>query len=306
MPVIVKFDAVSAPTRTYHDLGHLLESVGGAGSAEWDRIATLNCSHLGLSELPAALPAGLRVLNCNVNRIQRLPAALPAGLRELHCRTNNLRALPALPAGLRVLNCAHNRLRALTTGSAALPRGLTHLFCDRNRNLAELPASLSACALEVLDCSETVVERLPPMPDSILHIRCRHSQVCHIPSLAGCLRLRELDCRRAGLVALPALPDSTAFRRLDCSENMIRRIDPLPPWTVELTCNFNRIAALPPLPEFLEHLDCGDNRIEELPPLAHTRLTVLRTAVNYIKELPPLPATLAPENVKAGGYLGGA
>jgi Leucine-rich repeat (LRR) protein len=292
MPVIVKFDSVSSPTRTFHDLAHLLEEVGGAGSATWDSIAALNCSHLGLGELPAPLPTGLRILNCNVNRIQRLPDALPAGLRELHCRTNNLRALPALPAGLRVLDCAHNRLRALTSGSAALPRGLTHLFCDRNRSLAELPVSLSKCALEVLDCSETVVRRLPPLPASVLHIRCRRTQVEHIPSLVACTKLRELDCRRAALAALPALPDSTAFSRLDCAENMIRRIDFLPPWTVELVCNFNRLSALPALPEFLERLDCGDNRLESLPILAHTKLKVLRADMNYIKTLPPLPETL--------------
>ncbi len=87
-----------------------------AGIEHFTALTTLNCSLNWLTELPAALPAGLTNLDCSNNSLTALPA-LPTGLKNLYCEDNQLSVLPTLPSGLTYLRCSVNRLTALSSSA---------------------------------------------------------------------------------------------------------------------------------------------------------------------------------------------
>jgi len=88
----------------------------------------------------------LEELYCGVNLLTELPATLPAKLKILYCQTNLLTELPALPSGLTALNCGENQLTALPV----LPSGLLNLYCGQNRLTA---LDISGLSLYRLRCS---------------------------------------------------------------------------------------------------------------------------------------------------------
>lgn len=62
-----------------------------------DTIEAINCTGIGLVELPDPLPANLNTLNCAYNNLTALPAKLPTGLKFLNCEYNKVTVLPDLP-----------------------------------------------------------------------------------------------------------------------------------------------------------------------------------------------------------------
>lgn len=107
-------------------------------------------------------------------------------------------------------------------------------------SLDELPYFLN---LEVLECVENNLSKLPEFPSHLVRLDCSMNQLKALPNLPA--TLEELSCAVNQLSVLPSLPSSLKI----------------------LYCNFNQLTSLPVLPTDLEYLACGSNSINCLPEL---------------------------------------
>ena len=102
--------------------------------------------------------------------------------------------------------------------------------------------------------------------------------------------MMNLDLSFKNLTTLDGI-DLTGVTELDCSNNQLTSLPPLPKTLKELYCSNNQLTSLPPLPETLEILYCEYNQLTSLPPLPET-LEELICFNNQLTSLPPLPETL--------------
>lgn len=107
--------------------------------------------------------------------------------------------------------------------------------------------------------------------------------------LAG---ITGLDCSSNCLTSLPNnLPENFVF--LDCYDNFLVELPPLPKSLKELSCPKNTLATLPELPAGLTSLICYNNGLTSLPKGLPENLIILECSNNNLKELPdPLPPRL--------------
>jgi len=102
-------------------------------------------------------------------------------------------------------------------------------------------------------------------------------------------RLELLDCSQNQITFLPPLPQFLVT--LNCSLNDITYLPDLPIFLTNLNCSMNQITSLPSLPVNLIGLDCQVNKISILPSLP-SEMMFLICGYNNIKIMPPLPLTL--------------
>ena len=100
----------------------------------------------------------------------------------------------------------------------------------------------------------------------------------------------KLDIFNRGLTTLDGI-DLTGVTIIDCYNNQLTSLPPLPETLEKLDCSNNQLTSLPPLPETLQELICTNNQLTSLPPLPET-LEILYCSGNFLKSLPPLPETL--------------
>jgi hypothetical protein len=81
------------------------------------------------------------------------------------------------------------------------------------------------------------------------------------------------------------------LKELDCSHNLIMKLDNLPLGLKKLICSNNKISQLDFLPETLEYIDCSHNEITHLDDLPNG-LIYLECSHNSIITLNSLPITL--------------
>ncbi|MDD3363843.1 MAG: S-layer homology domain-containing protein [Syntrophomonas sp.] len=117
----------------------------------------------------------------------------------------------------------------------------------------------------------------------------------NITSLAGLENfegtgLTELNCENNQLTVLPPLPQGLTW--LYCWGNRLTSLPELPDSLVGLYCWDNQLSSLPTLYPNLLYLDCRNNQLSSLPTLP-TNLTWLFCYDNYLSSLPYLPNTLS-------------
>src|ERR1043165_472471 len=118
---------------------------------------------------------------------------------------------------------------------------------------------------------------------------------CEVANLEGLQYFRNLDslnCSQNKIVQLSPLPNSLTY--LDCSSNYyyLNSIPQLPGNLQEFICGYNySIHVLPPLPGSLTFLDCGYDSLVSLPALPAS-LTSLYCGEGFLTTLPDLPVTL--------------
>jgi uncharacterized repeat protein (TIGR01451 family) len=121
--------------------------------------------------------------------------------------------------------------------------------------------------------------------------------------------LLNLDCYNNLLTSLPPLPQSLLYldctnnqltnlpmlpnslKHLDCFDNQLNALPSLPGSLTHLQCSFNQIAQLPTLPNELEFLSCRNNQLINLPTL-NDSLKTLFCSINQLSSLPSLPNSL--------------
>ena len=77
--------------------------------------------------------------------------------------------------------------------------------------------------------------------------------------------IKKLDLSSKGLTYLPSLERFKNLEVLDCEENQLTSLPPLPSSLRILYCGNNRLTTLPPLPSYLQDLYCENN----LLPFSH-------------------------------------
>ncbi|WP_051081596.1 gliding motility-associated C-terminal domain-containing protein [Cytophaga aurantiaca] len=101
--------------------------------------------------------------------------------------------------------------------------------------------------------------------------------------------LQELDCHENYIAFLPPLPITLKF--LKCYKNILTSLPSLPNILVYLDCSENLLTSLPILPVPLFWLDCGMNQLKTLPVLPDP-LIELSCEINQLQTLPVLPGLL--------------
>lgn len=107
-----------------------------------------------------------------------------------------------------------------------------------------------------------------------------------------CFAVENLQILNVGSSAIQDLTGIQYFdnlQNLDCHDNLLETLPPLPPTITILNINYNFFASLPDLPPNLAQLYCSNNMITSLPPLPSS-LNILSCAYNLISSLPPLPS----------------
>jgi len=102
-----------------------------------------------------------------------------------------------------------------------------------------------------------------------------------------------INCSNNNLTELPPLP--TSLQKLFCHNNFITELPPILPTSLQiLYCYNNKLTELPPnLPNSLQILHCYDNKLTELPTILPYSLQKLHCYDNNLTELPTtLPPSL--------------
>ena len=100
--------------------------------------------------------------------------------------------------------------------------------------------------------------------------------------------LDTLNCANNNLTSLPPLPGGILY--LDCSMNQLTSLPPLPPMLLILNCYANQLTYLPNIPSSLDGLDCSYNQLITIPQLPDTMFNVLYINNNNISCLTNLPS----------------
>jgi hypothetical protein len=101
----------------------------------------------------------------------------------------------------------------------------------------------------------------------------------------------SLSCPGGNIYDLTGIQYFDNLQGLDCSQNNLSFLPPLPNALQSLDCEENNLSSLPALPASLQQLSCWGNNISYLPtPLPN--LTFLNCSFNPLYTLPPLPATI--------------
>ena len=128
-----------------------------------------------------------------------------------------------------------------------------------------------------------------------------------ITDLTGILKftnLQTLDCSNNNLSTIVPLPASLLYLRCydqgknamcinpQSGTNCLMSLPPLPSNLLQLNASDNCLISLPDLPASLTSLVVDNNQLTSLPKLSGTQLTTLSVNTNNLTSIPPVPSTL--------------
>ncbi len=126
-------------------------------------------------------------------------------------------------------------------------------------------------------------------------LNCSGQNIADLTGIGYFVNIAELDCCNNQLTALPPLPAGLII--LNCLGNQLTALPPLPAGLIILNCSGNQLIAMPKLPAGMVILDCGDNQLAALPQLP-AGLVSLACFQNQLTVLPSLPASLSTLNCR--------
>jgi len=151
-----------------------------------------------------------------------------------------IKALPAMPASLIYFSCWGTDS---TTTFPLLPEGLKTFLYTYAPSL----------------------RTMPPLPNSIVNIKCWE----------------------VGLSSLQSLPAS--LKRFEfVLDTFLTSLPPFPSGLTTIICHSNKLASLPALPPLLDSLHCGTNALRTLPSLLPASTRYLNCSNNQLAYLPYL------------------
>jgi hypothetical protein len=162
---------------------------------------------------------------------------------------------------------------------------VTNLDCSNSmvENIKYIPNTL-----KILRCEDTKIKTLPELHEGLEELYCFNTSITTLPKLPTTLRV--LNCGSCKLTKLPELPNSlTHLYCVDCS---LSNLPELPSNLEVLACNNNKLINLPELPNSLINLACYDNELINLPPLPKKNFIRLECFLNKFMVLSKLPDTL--------------
>jgi hypothetical protein len=161
---------------------------------------------------------------------------------------------------------------------------------------------------------QTIEEYFTQFPDDVEEINVKFNSK-HLPDLLRFYKLKTLNCYNNQLTSLPPLPSTLKILR--CHQNQLTYLPPLPSTLKMLWCYKNKLTYLPRLPYTLKILWCCNNQLTYLPHLQST-LEILWCSNNKLTYLPSLPYNLTflksynnlffdyyikPENMSIASYI---
>ena len=255
-------------------------------------LTEINCNNNQLTELPDTYFSNFSKLKkffCSRNRLTHLPlfSTLSQSFHHLNCDHNEITEIPEFPSTLQYFSCTHNKLTRIPFLSnkfvffsckdnalTEFPEGIEtciHLFnfnCSNNR-LSSIAEGIVHCkSLKFFYCENNKLQYMPLLPENLTGLFCRNNQLETLGnSLSLALHsLQELNCGKNKLTELPS---------------------PLPSPLIKLDCEENRLLHLPPLPLSIYEVNCERNFLKELPSIAHlSKLRRLNCKNNALRALP--------------------
>jgi len=177
-----------------------------------------------------------------------------------------------------------------------------------NLNLTNLSGIQYFDHLALLNCSNSNVQTIPKLPNSLEHFNCQDNNLSMLPDLPS--TIHSLYCAENQLTSLPVLPIN--LKNLEIGWNNIINLPALPnsletfiseynyhiilPQTlpsslITLECMHDSLDMMPILPSSLKSLSFYNNQLSSLPVLPDS-LESLEVSYNNIAVLPALPNTM--------------
>ncbi|XP_074861934.1 leucine-rich repeats and immunoglobulin-like domains protein 1 [Carettochelys insculpta] len=197
-------------------LTFLLAALAGPGSGSEPRCASrctcaaqlLDCSHLGLTEVPRDLPTWPVYVNLSYNKLTEIDpstfAELP-NLREVRLSNNELTAFPALSSPSRIVSLYlhHNRIRSIQASQLKPYVALETLDLSSN-DITEIRSGCFPQGLPIkeLNLGSNRISTLEPgafdgLSRSLLTLRLSKNRIAQLPVKAFKLpRLTQLELNR--------------------------------------------------------------------------------------------------------------
>jgi hypothetical protein len=125
-----------------------------------------------------------------------------------------------------------------------------------------------------------------PAVVNAVSIYCGYSNITDLTGIQYFDGLDTLDCNDNSLGTLPPLPAGLVY--LDCHQTLLTVLPVLPDSLVYLACLMNQLTTLPALPGSLTALLCQYNQLTTLPILPNG-LTDLRCSDNQLASIPNFP-----------------
>jgi len=148
-----------------------------------------------------------------------------------------------------------------------------------NESLEEIPDISFLTNIEIIDCYENNLSKLPKLPDNLTSINCYTNNLIKLPNLSNFINLRFLNCGYNRLTELPDLSCLINLTKLYCHGNELTKLPKLSKCIKlkQLVCNNNKLTKLPNLNKCVDLLliYCNYNKLIELP-----NLTKLKKLIN--------------------------
>jgi hypothetical protein len=154
------------------------------------------------------------------------------------------------------------------------------------------------------------VNRITEDGQKLKNLTIAIQNISDITGVIGFSSLTSLNCGNNKITFIPPLPSGLktlfiSYNKLEnlnnlpnsltalyCNGNQLKNLSNLPSELKALNCSYNVLTTLPPLPLQLKTFFCSNNRISALPKLPKT-LEALDCANNTLKNLPQLPNVLS-------------
>jgi uncharacterized repeat protein (TIGR01451 family) len=137
-----------------------------------------------------------------------------------------------------------------------------------------------------------VGDSIDPLCPAVLgtkHINVSSKGISNLSGIEVFVNDTSLNCYNNQLTTLPPLPLSLTY--LECRNNQITTLPNLPSSLTTLDCRINLLTSLPTLPSSLTRLDCRGNQLTSIPNLPSS-ITDILCSSNQLSSLPVLPSSL--------------
>ncbi len=124
---------------------------------------------------------------------------------------------------------------------------------------------------------------------STIVLELGNAGISNLTGIEHFVGLLSLNCSNNQLVTLPPLPASLQW--LDCTNNDLVVLPDLPTGFLELRCGGNNLTALPELPGSIIQILCDNNDLTVLPELPAS-LWYFNCSNNHLTTMPELPGSL--------------
>lgn len=230
----------------------------------------------------------------NINDYKNSLNVISSSIKKVYCISSNISYIECLPTSLTCLRCSSNNimgikhlpstLEILELSNCKLDKNNINLYQFYLPNLQILKINSNKLCLDV--------EKFIPCLDNLKIFEVSNNKFTNINILCEIMpNLEILKCSNNQLTDDSFINLPPGLKILDCSHNLIKRLENLPTGIEILDCSYNELEGLDYLPSSVVKLNCSHNQITQLDNLPST-MKYLIICANPITELENLPSTI--------------